>query len=154
MKTLNLLKVSLVIGFAVVAVGCTEPQPPVTDADSASPAGLSTGDAESHHAMEVTEDSFHQVIADNEVVLVDFWATWCGPCLKMGPAVESVAEKMKGKAVVAKLDVDKAKEIAVEYEANAIPLLVFFKNGEEHSRLVGLQTEDKLLETLNGILEE
>lgn len=79
-----------------------------------------------------TAENFDALIRDNKLVLVDFFATWCGPCKMIAPFIEEVAEEYEGKAVVAKIDVDEAQEIAAEYGISSIPTVILFKDGRTH----------------------
>lgn len=74
-------------------------------------------------------ESFQQIINSGKPVLVDFFATWCGPCKAMGPIIESVAKDMQGNARILKIDVDKNRSIAAKYNIQAVPTLLIFKNG-------------------------
>lgn len=74
-------------------------------------------------------ESFQQIINSGKPVLVDFFATWCGPCKAMSPIIESVAKDMQGNARILKIDVDKNKSIAAKYNIQAVPTLLIFKNG-------------------------
>ena len=86
----------------------------------------------------LTVDNFEQEVIQSELpVLVDFWATWCGPCRMVGPVVSEIAEEYEGKVKVGKIDVDEEGELAEKYGVQSIPTLIFFKNGEEVSRQVG-----------------
>lgn len=86
---------------------------------------------------------------DKMPVLVDFWATWCGPCQIQGPIIEEVAEEMAGKAKVGKIEIDKNPSTAQKYGIKSIPALVIFKNGEIVWQATGLQQKEKLAEELN-----
>lgn len=93
-----------------------------------------------------TSQNFEQeVLKSDKPVLVDFWATWCGPCRRQAPIIEELAEE--GYAV-GKLDVDQEMELAQKYQVMSIPTLIVFKNGEEAARLVGLTPKEKLKELL------
>jgi len=74
-------------------------------------------------------ESFQQIINSGKPVLVDFFATWCGPCKAMSPIIESVAKDMQGNARILKIDVDKNTSIAAKYNIQAVPTLLIFKNG-------------------------
>jgi thioredoxin 1 len=82
------------------------------------------------------------------VVLVDFWAPWCGPCIRQGPIIEKVAAAMAGLATVGKCDVDKASETPARFGIKGIPTLVILKDGKEVERFSGLQQEATLIEAL------
>ena len=99
----------------------------------------------------LTDSNFEASIAKG-VVLVDFWATWCGPCQIQGPIVETVAQQVHGKATVAKLDVDKAPAAAGKYQTTSIPTLIVFKDGTPVKRFVGVTQADKLLAAIEETL--
>jgi len=101
----------------------------------------------------VTDATFEsEVINAGKPALVDFWATWCGPCRMVAPHVEALAEEYAGKAVVAKLDVDSNKQWAVKYGIQSIPTLLFFKDGKMVDRVVGAVGRDVLKEKLSALL--
>jgi thioredoxin 1 len=79
------------------------------------------------------------------VVLVDFWAAWCGPCKMIAPIVEQIANENEGKITVGKLDVDANGQTAMKYGVMSIPTLILFKNGEPVERLVGYQPKERLM---------
>jgi len=91
-------------------------------------------------------DEFDDLVADHDVVLVDFYADWCGPCRMMEPAVESVAAESD--AAVVKVDVDVHQSLAAEYGVQGIPTLLVFADGELADRMVGAQTEDVLTDAI------
>jgi thioredoxin 1 len=82
------------------------------------------------------------------VVLVDFWAEWCGPCRLVGPVVEKLAESYEGQAVIGKVDVDSNPETAMNFGIRSIPTLLFFKNGEIVDRVVGAVPQSVLEDKL------
>jgi thioredoxin 1 len=82
-------------------------------------------------------NNFDEVIRNNRVVFVDFWAAWCGPCILMAPTVEELARKYAGKVVVGKLNVDENRAIAYRYSIMSIPTFMIFYNGEPVERIVG-----------------
>ena len=99
--------------------------------------------------IEITKENFEEVVLKNELpVLVDFWATWCGPCKMIGPLVEELSEEMAGKVVVGKLNVDKQPELAMKYQVMSIPTLLLFKNGEIAEKRIGFMPKEKLVEML------
>ena len=93
-----------------------------------------------------------EVLASSPVVVVDFWASWCGPCRMLMPVVEEVAAEMEGKAVVAKCNVDEADEVALKYGIRSIPTLLFFKNGELADRTVGVVPKSDIINKINKLL--
>lgn len=93
-----------------------------------------------------------EVLKSAEPVMVDFWATWCGPCKVMLPVVEELAKELSGKPFkIGKVNVDENSVLAGKYNVMSIPTFIFFKGGKEHSRLMGVQPKDKLLKTLEGL---
>ena len=83
-------------------------------------------------------EKFEELIQSEKPVLVDFFATWCGPCIKLGPIVEELAEKYAGQVTIGKLNIDDNDEIATENRVRNIPTVLFFKDGELKERSVGL----------------
>jgi thioredoxin 1 len=106
---------------------------------SSTTAGGSGENAKSGAALHLTEASFKAEITDySGVAMLDFWASWCGPCRVIAPAVEELATELKGTAKVAKIDVDQNTKLAKEFEIRSIPCLVLIKNGKEVDRKVGV----------------
>ena len=93
----------------------------------------------------LTENNFHSEVFEKPgVILVDFWASWCGPCRMIGPLIAQLSEEMAGRARVGKLDVDASGAVAAEHGVMSIPTLLLFKDGREIERLVGLQPYEAL----------
>ena len=101
-------------------------------------------------AIHFSEEEFNSAIA-NGPAIVDFWATWCGPCKMIGPTIDQLADELEGRITVGKVDVDQCREVAVKYGVMSIPTVIYFKNGEEVKRFIGVQTKDKLLEAAGEI---
>lgn len=93
-----------------------------------------------------------EVLKSEGPVMVDFWATWCGPCRMLGPVVEELAGEYAGKVKVCKLNVDEAPDTSAKYRITSIPTIIFFKNGEVAGQTVGLQSKSALQEKLNALL--
>ncbi len=99
--------------------------------------------------IEITKDNFEEVVLKNELpVLVDFWATWCGPCKMIGPIIEELSDELEGKVVFGKLNVDKQPELAMQFQVMSIPTLLLFKNGEIVNKKIGFMPKEKLVEML------
>lgn len=92
--------------------------------------------------VHATADTFEVLIRENKIVLVDFFATWCGPCRMIAPLIEQVAEEYEGKAVVAKIDIDEEQELATQYGIESIPTVILFKDGEPINVEVGAHQKD------------
>lgn len=103
-------------------------------------------------AIQLTDQTAREAIESGKPVVIDFWATWCGPCIKLGPVVEELAEKYADSAIVGKLNIDENDEIASENRVRNIPTVLFFKDGELKERSVGLVKLSDLEEKLNKIL--
>ena len=100
--------------------------------------------------VEVSDASFaEQVLSSNKPVLVDFWATWCGPCRMVAPVLEEIAAEKSEQLTVAKLDVDANPETARSFQVVSIPTLILFKNGEPVKRIVGAKGKAALLRELS-----
>lgn len=101
--------------------------------------------------MTFTDQNFEAEVLKEEKmpVLVDFWATWCGPCQMQGPIIEKLAKDMAGKAKIGKIDVDQNPQMAEKYGVKSIPSLMIFNKGEIVWQSTGLQTQDKLVAELN-----
>lgn len=91
-------------------------------------------------------------ITSKGVVLVDFWATWCGPCKMMAPNVEEIATEYKGKVIVGKVDVDECQELATRFGIMSIPTLIVFKDGEKKEVLVGYRLKMQIAQVLDKYL--
>ena len=100
-------------------------------------------------AEQITGAVFQAKVLDaSEPVLVDFFATWCGPCKMMAPVIDEVAAEKAGQASVYKIDIDENPEIAQKYGVMSIPTFIAFKNGEPAAKTLGAQPKEKILELL------
>lgn len=107
--------------------------------------------AHSDVIKQFNDDNFDKGISQG-VVLVDFYADWCGPCRMLAPIVEELAQEMSGKMVVAKVDTDQSVSVAAKYEVTSIPTLILFKNGQVAKRVVGLKDLDALRRMVSEVL--
>ncbi|CAD7360120.1 MULTISPECIES: thioredoxin [Staphylococcus] len=98
--------------------------------------------------IEVKDSNFEEQINEG-VKLVDFWATWCGPCKMIAPVLEDLAQDYDGKADILKLDVDQNQATAAKYEVMSIPTLIVFKDGEPVDKVVGFQPKENLAQVLD-----
>ena len=104
-------------------------------------------------AIELTEDNFESEVLQSDLpVLVDFWASWCPPCKMMVPVIEDLSQEYSGKAKIAKLNVDEAREIASKYGIMSIPTMILFNDGKEVARLAGAMPKEKLSEWIDSNL--
>lgn len=104
--------------------------------------------------MEITatNENFKEIISGNQPVLVDFWATWCGPCRMLGPTVEAVAKEYDGKVTVVKCNVDDCEDLSMQFGIRNIPTLLFFKDGQVVDKLVGNVPKAEITSKLDAIL--
>lgn len=94
----------------------------------------------------ITKENFEQEVIKSEIpVLLDFWATWCGPCKMIAPIIEEIAEEKSGEIKVGKIDVDQENELALMFGINSIPTIMIFKNGEITQTAVGYRTKEQIL---------
>ncbi len=104
-------------------------------------------------ALTLTESNFQTEVLESPIpVLVDFWATWCGPCRMIGPIVEQIATEVAGKAKVGKVDVDSNNGLASAYNVRSIPTLVFIKDGQVVDTIVGATSKDAIMQKLNALI--
>lgn len=89
--------------------------------------------------LHINESEFNEKIPAAPIAMVDFWATWCGPCKMLAPVIEQMGQKYDGKVTVAKVDIDENQALAAKYGVMSIPTVVFFQNGKEIGRKVGVQ---------------
>ncbi len=103
-------------------------------------------------AKVVTNENFSDIISGSVPAVVDFWATWCGPCRALAPVVEEVASEYEGKAEIVKCNVDDCEEIAAQYSIRSIPTLIFFKDGKAVDRLVGAVPKSEITAKIDALL--
>ena len=103
--------------------------------------------------VELTDANFDKEVLQQEgIVMVDFWAPWCGPCQIMGPIVEEIGKEYEGKVKVGKVNVDENPVVSSRFQITSIPTLLIFKNGIVVKQLVGIQTKETLQEELDSFL--
>lgn len=97
----------------------------------------------------LTEENFEEEVIKSDIpVLVDFWATWCGPCKMLAPIIAQIADEKEGEIKVGKVDVDEEMELAAEYQVASIPTVLLFKNGEVVETSIGFKPKEQLLDML------
>ena len=107
----------------------------------------------SDKAMEITNVNFDEkVTGSSKPVLIDFWAEWCAPCRMLSPVIDEVADDYKGKAVIAKVNIDEQVELAQKFGVMSIPTLLLFKDGKIVGRSVGVVGKDKIAAMIDGAL--
>ena len=100
----------------------------------------------------ITSENFESLKKGEQPLVVDFWATWCGPCRMVGPVISQLAEEYDGKIVVGKCDVEENEELAQEFGIRNIPTILFFKGGQIVGKVVGAQPKAKLQEKFEALL--
>jgi thioredoxin 1 len=100
---------------------------------------------------ELNNATFDNFVKDNKIAVIDCWAPWCGPCVRMTPIMEQLSTELAGKVGVAKLNVDKNQAISVRFGIRAIPTLLIFKDGALVETLVGLRGKDDILEYIKMV---
>lgn len=116
--------------------------------------GTVTSDVEPSHAVRLTEYNFDRhILNSTRPVLVDFWASWCTPCLNMAPVIKQLADDFEGRAVVGKVDIDAQPEIAERFRIERIPVVLVFQNGQLVDRLEGASSKAELAHRLTMLLE-
>ena len=100
--------------------------------------------------LNTNTEEFENTLKTSEVVLVDFYATWCGPCKMLSPILEDVAAELPENATIAKLDIDESLDTAKEFNVMSVPTMIIFKDGKEVERLIGLRQKDQILEAIKN----
>ncbi|MGF1583273.1 MAG: thioredoxin [Gemmataceae bacterium] len=105
------------------------------------------------NVLELTSDNWEQEVEKSDVpVVVDFWATWCGPCRLLNPVMDSLATKLEGRAKVGKVNIDDAQDLAVRFGVSGIPRVWIFKGGEAVEKLAGVPSEAEITKSVENLL--
>lgn len=100
----------------------------------------------------ISKENFKTEVLDSKIpVVLDFWATWCGPCKMIAPILEQIADEYDGKIKVAKANVDEQMDLAIQYQVEVIPTLFYFKDGEMKKKTVGVMTKQEILDIVNAL---
>ncbi|MCM1070105.1 MAG: thioredoxin [[Clostridium] fimetarium] len=104
-------------------------------------------------AMTITDENARELIESGKPVVIDFWATWCGPCVGMAPIIDELANEYEGRVVIGKYNVDEEGDLSTEYRIMSLPTILFFKDGKKTDiRLAGSQKRETLVEKIEELL--
>lgn len=105
-------------------------------------------------ATQFTDANVKEIIASGKPVVIDFWATWCGPCMRLAPVIDELAAEYEGKVEIGKYNIEEENDLSTEYRIMSIPTILFFKNGEQvrDLRLAGSQTKATLQANIEKLL--
>ncbi|MBO4664728.1 MAG: thioredoxin [Bacteroidaceae bacterium] len=102
--------------------------------------------------MVINEENYKELAAQGKPMVLDFWATWCGPCKKIGPIIEELANEYEGQVIIGKVDVEEAEDLTAEFGIRNVPTVIFIKNGEVVDKSVGAATKAVLEEKVKALL--
>lgn len=103
-------------------------------------------------ALQITDQNFSEYLNSEKLLIVDFWATWCGPCRMVAPIIDELATEYEGKVNIGKCDVDENNQLPGQYGVRNIPTIIFVKNGEVVKKLVGAQSKNDLKKEIDALL--
>ncbi len=103
-------------------------------------------------ALEITDSNYEELVAQGKPIVLDFWATWCGPCKKIAPDIEALATEYEGQVIVGKCDVDDNDDLTSRFGVRNIPTVLFIKNGEVVDKQVGAAPKSAFEEKLKALL--
>ncbi|MBQ9092550.1 MAG: thioredoxin [Prevotella sp.] len=103
--------------------------------------------------VKITNENYESLKNGNEPLVIDFWATWCGPCRMIAPIISQLAEEYDGKITVGKCDVEECEDIAVDLGIRNVPTIIFFKGGEIVDKIVGAVNKAKIQEKFEALLQ-
>ncbi|MBQ7157691.1 MAG: thioredoxin [Bacteroidaceae bacterium] len=102
--------------------------------------------------MVINEENYEEIASQGKPMMLDFWATWCGPCKKIGPDIEALAAEYEGKAIVGKIDVEESEDLAMQFGIRNVPTILFIKDGQVVDKVVGAAPKATFEEKLKAIL--
>ncbi len=103
-------------------------------------------------AKQITDQNAPELLAGDQLVVIDFWATWCGPCQRLTPIIEQLAEEYEGRAVIGKYNVDEGEDLVADYGIRNIPVILFLKGGEMVHKMVGAASKEAIKEQIEKFL--
>ena len=103
-------------------------------------------------ALEITDSNYEELVAQGKPIVLDFWATWCGPCKKIAPDIEALAEEFAGQVIVGKCDVDENDDLTSRFGVRNIPTVLFIKNGEVVDKQVGAAPKSAIADKITAML--
>ncbi len=103
-------------------------------------------------ALQITDSNFSELLAQGKPMIVDFWATWCGPCKKVAPYIEQLAEEYAEQAIIGKVDVDENQDLPMQFSVRNIPTILFIKDGQVVDKQIGAVAKSVLEDKLKAIL--
>ena len=101
---------------------------------------------------EITSTNLNETIKNNDLVFIDFWATWCGPCKKLSPTLDEVSEEFGDRVNIVKVDVDESEDLAMTYGIRSVPTVLFFKNGQQVDKFVGALPKSEIVSKIENQL--
>ena len=103
-------------------------------------------------ALEITDSNYQAILKEGKLVVMDFWAPWCGPCKMVGPIIDELATEYEGRVVIGKCDVDENRDVAAEYGIRNIPTVLFFKDGKLVDKQVGSAPKPSFVAKIEALL--
>lgn len=103
-------------------------------------------------ALKINNENYEEIMGKGMPVVIDFWATWCGPCRMIAPIIDEMAEEYEGKVLIGKCDIEEADDIAPLYRVRNVPTIIFIKNGQAVDKLVGASTREQIKAKIDALL--
>ena len=103
-------------------------------------------------ALKINNENYAEVMGQGLPVVIDFWATWCGPCRMVAPIIDELSEEYDGKVVIGKCDVEEGDEVAAQYRVRNVPTIIFIKGGQQVDKHVGAATKEQLKAKIDALL--